>query len=220
MKTAGVVAVVPVKELSIAKRRLEGVSPGDRRQLSLAMLSLVLSALKRVRGLDGIAVVTRDTDVIDLTHTLNLRTLQETTTGLNEAVAQAARVLAGEGCSTMIVIPADVPLVTPAEINLILQAQTEGSSVTLVPDRGGTGTNALACSPPDAISPCFGHESLESHTNAAQSAGLAIGVLQLSGLKLDVDTPDDLVALSAQLPETSEYDELRSILRRKGRAGY
>ena len=212
MRSSHAVAVVPVKDLSIAKRRLEGVSAGNRRQLSLAMLSLVLSTLKRVKGLDAIAVVSRDSDVINLTRSLDLRVLAERTNGLNEAIAESAHILVHEGASTMVVIPADVPLITPREVSRILEAQRGGASVTIVPDHNGTGTNALACSPPDAISPCFGLDSLENHANAAQDTGLALGILPLSGLALDVDTPDDLVKLSSQLPGASDYAALSAIL--------
>ncbi len=214
MTRADTVAVVPVKNLATAKRRLKGVlGSGDRRRLSLAMLSNVLMTLKEVDILDAIAVISRDPGAIDLARTLRVRVLREMTTGLNAAVAEAARILSADGYSTLLVVPADVPLGTPAEVTLILQAQLDGSSVTLVPDRSGTGTNALACSPPGAIAPCFGESSLANHLNAAQRAGLASRVLPLSGLALDVDTPDDLVALMARLPRNGTHDALRSILR-------
>ena len=58
-------AVVPVKPLEAAKRRLAGaLDPAARRGLSLAMLADVLDALDATAGLDGAAVVSRDADVL------------------------------------------------------------------------------------------------------------------------------------------------------------
>ena len=68
-----------------------------------------------------------------------------------------------------------------------------------MPDRHGTGTNALVLSPPDAIEPSFGPDSLERHVAAAEAAGVPHRVEEVPGLALDVDTPDDLAALGAEL---------------------
>ncbi|MGH3993293.1 MAG: hypothetical protein ACRDSN_12640, partial [Pseudonocardiaceae bacterium] len=72
-------------------------------------------------------------------------------------------------------------------------------SVSIVPDRHGTGTNALVLAPPDAIAPSFGPGSLERHVAAAETAGVAHAVEELPTLMLDVDTRDDLAALTTAL---------------------
>ena len=48
----------------------------------------------------------------------------------------------------------------------------EPGRVTVVPDRHGTGTNALLLAPPDAIAPAFGPGSRERHAERAERAGL------------------------------------------------
>ena len=82
---------------------------------------------------------------------------------------------------------------------LLRRGDEEQLGVLAVPDRHGTGTNALLLSPPDAIAPSFGPGSFERHAQAARAGGLAYGVAQVPGLVLDVDTPDDLAELTRVL---------------------
>ena len=160
MTQANTHAIVPVKDLVTAKRRLSSLlSHAERQALSIAMLSDVLTALKKVDELDFVAVITRDPAVVDFAQDFGVRALEETEAGVNAAVAEAARILSAEGSDTMLTVPGDVPLATPEEFVKILESQEAGSAVTLVPDRRGSGTNALTCSPPDAIQPCFGQRS-------------------------------------------------------------
>ena len=208
-------AVVPVKPLSLSKLRLASVlCAGDRRRLSLAMLYDVITALKQVQELGAVSVISRDDDVVDFVRKLGVRTLRETSTGENAAVAEAARTFAVEGCGTMLVVPSDVPLATPAELAAIVQAQRAASTVTLVPDRDRMGTNALALSPPNAIAPCFGKDSLARHQVAARDAGLGCTVMDLFGLGLDVDLPSDLAGLMQRDAPTRTNDCLRKLLER------
>ena len=70
-----------------------------------------------------------------------------------------------------------------------------------MPDRHGTGTNALLLAPPDAIVPAFGPGSFDRHVAAARAAGVAAHVERLPSLALDVDTAGDLAALRAALEQ-------------------
>jgi 2-phospho-L-lactate guanylyltransferase len=68
-----------------------------------------------------------------------------------------------------------------------------------VPDRHGTGTNALVIAPPDAVEPSFGPGSFARHVSAAESAGVEHRVERVPSLMFDVDTPEDLAELGAAL---------------------
>jgi 2-phospho-L-lactate guanylyltransferase len=71
----------------------------------------------------------------------------------------------------------------------------------IVPDRHGTGTNALALAPPNAIAPAFGEGSCARHVAAAREAELPYSVEELPSLALDLDTPADIIALTRVLEE-------------------
>lgn len=203
-------AVVPVKRLDAAKRRLAGALDLEgRRGLMRAMLADVLDALAVAPGLDGVAVMSRDPWVARQARERGARLLHDTEVGLNAAVTEAARVLAGDGCATLLVVPADVPLATPEEIAEVLGARRRAPALTLVPDRHRVGTNAMACAPPGSIAPRFGGRSLERHLEGARRSRVPVSVLDLPGLGLDIDTPDDLMALRRRPGKTRTQAFLR-----------
>ena len=71
--------------------------------------------------------------------------------------------------------------------------------VAIVPDRHGTGTNALVLAPPGAIRPAFGEGSCVRHVAAAREAGVPYAVEETPSLALDLDTPADIVAFTRAL---------------------
>jgi 2-phospho-L-lactate guanylyltransferase len=71
-----------------------------------------------------------------------------------------------------------------------------------VPSASGHGTNGVLLAPPDAMALKFGEPSFANHLTAARRRGLAPAVLELPGLALDIDGPEDLQALLARHPAT------------------
>jgi 2-phospho-L-lactate guanylyltransferase len=194
----GVWAVVPVKELDRAKERLAPELPPERRRaLMLAMLEDVLAALAATPGLGGLAVVTVDAAARRLAARYGAHIIEiGARDGHSGAVAAAARLLVAEGCPGMLTVPGDIPLVTPAEIAQLVAAHRPAPAFTIAPSRDERGSNAIICSPPDAVPLRFGEDSFFPHLQAAEKCGIRPTVLRLSGIALDVDTPEDLAALT------------------------
>jgi 2-phospho-L-lactate/phosphoenolpyruvate guanylyltransferase len=191
-------AVVPIKELDRAKERLGPLLPTElRRALMLAMLEDVLAALAATPGLAGIAVVTVDPAARRLAANYGCRVIETgARDGHTGAVAAAARLLAEEGQPGMLTFPGDIPLITPAEIAQLLAAHRPAPAFTIAPSRDERGSNAIICSPPDAVPLRFGEDSFFPHLRAAESCGIRPTVLRLAGVALDVDTPEDLAAFA------------------------
>jgi 2-phospho-L-lactate guanylyltransferase len=165
--------------------------------LMLAMLEDVLAALAEVLGLDGIAVVTVDPAARQMAMKYDARVVETgARDGHSGAVAAAARLLAEEGCRGMLTLPGDIPLVTPAEIADLLAAHHPAPAFTIAPSRDERGSNAIICSPPEAVPLRFGEDSYFPHLRAAEACGIRPTVLRLPGIALDVDTPEDLAAFA------------------------
>jgi 2-phospho-L-lactate guanylyltransferase len=194
-------AVVPVKELEGAKMRLAALLPSQMRQaLMLAMLQDVLAALAEARGLAGVAVVTVDATAREVAMEYGARIIETgARDGHTGAVSAAARLLAEEGCHGMLTVPGDIPLVTPGEISQLLEAHAPQPAFTIAPSRDERGSNAIICSPPDAVPLRFGEDSFFPHLRAAEACGIRPTVMRLPGIALDLDTPEDLAAF-ARLP--------------------
>ena len=191
-------AVVPVKELDRAKMRLAPLLPPQlRRELMLAMLEDVLAALAETPRLAGIAVVTVEPAAAWLAGRYGARVIKTgARDGHTGAVLAAARLLAEEGASGMLTVPGDVPLVTPGEIASLIAAHRPAPAFTIAPSRDERGSNAVICSPPDAVPLRFGEDSFFPHLRAAEALGIRPTVLHLPGIALDVDTPEDLAAFA------------------------
>lgn len=203
----GLWAVVPVKWLGRTKRRLMPLlSSRERAALARAMLQDVLSALTRTPALAGVMVITGDAGATAMAHAAGALVIADTeNAGTTAAVAVAARHLDGMGCEGMLVIPADVPLITPADIEVILAAHRIAPSVTLVPASADGGTNALACSPPGVVPFCFGRDSFRRHREAARTRGIEPAVSRLARVGLDIDRPGDLAAFLLRPSVTHAY---------------
>ena len=204
-------AILPVKSVESAKQRLsDALSGPERQQLFHEMLTDVLAAIADSKRLAGLAMVTRDPEIIKLGNQVGARIFKvDIDSGQSAAVSFAARSLAREGIENTISIPGDVPLVTGTEIDAVCRSIEVAPSVTIVPNFDGTGTNSLACSPPDVIPYEFGSNSFARHSDSANSAEIAFNVLNLPGLGLDIDDRDDLINLLQRDAATKAQDFLR-----------
>jgi 2-phospho-L-lactate/phosphoenolpyruvate guanylyltransferase len=170
---------------------------GSRQALAQAMFSDVLSTLRRVPGLDEIVVVTGDRAAESAASGKRVTVLRDSAqTGQSDAALIGIRHALQAGYDRALLVPGDTPLLEPGEVAGLIAGTTD---VVIVPDRHGTGTNALLLSPPDAIEPSFGPESFPRHLAAAEAAGVPHRVEEVPGLALDVDTPGDLSELAAAL---------------------
>lgn len=204
-------AIIPVKRFGEAKQRLLDVLDRPQRAaLVKAMLTDVLGATTAAQGVERVIVVTAEgrAERIALAHaqrvTTPIEVLQEHGDQGHPQAATLGIVRAKAlGADCVALLPGDCPLLNAAELDAALELMHPGR-VAVVPDRHGTGTNALLMSPPDAIAPGFGPGSRERHTGRAERAGNEIVVEELASLALDVDTPDDLEAMAAVLEEHPE----------------
>jgi 2-phospho-L-lactate/phosphoenolpyruvate guanylyltransferase len=106
----------------------------------------------------------------------------------------ATQVCEERGESETLVLPGDIPLVTPAEIGQIL-AVAPATGTVIVPSREERGSNAVLRRPAALFPLKFGDDSFQPHLRAAQLTGSPCVVLRLPGIALDVDRPADLAAL-------------------------
>lgn len=199
-------AIIPVKRFGQAKQRLLAtLDRPQRAALVKAMLADVLRATTAADEVERVIVVTAEgrAERIAMAHarraTTPIEVLQEQRDrGHPEAATLGIVRAKALGADCVALLPGDCPLLDPAELDAALGRMHPGR-VAVVPDRHGTGTNALVMSPPDAIAPGFGPGSRERHTGRAERGGFEVAVETLASLALDVDTPDDLEAMAASL---------------------
>jgi len=199
-------AILPVKRFGDAKQRLlTALDRPQRAALVKAMLSDVLAAATEAEAVERVIVVTSEgrAERIALRHaqrtTTQVEVLEEPADrGHPEAATLGIVRAKALGAECVALLAGDCPLLDADELDAALERMHPGR-VSVVPDRHGTGTNALLMAPADAIGPAFGPGSCARHTDRAERAGHEVAVEPLDSLALDVDIPDDLYAMAAVL---------------------
>jgi 2-phospho-L-lactate guanylyltransferase len=194
-------AIVPVKPLRRGKSRLaEVLTQEERKDLNRRLLSNTVDTLAAIPEIEHVLVVSRDQEALALAREHGARTVQENgAPGLNLALARATIVAKNYVTSGVLIVPADLPLLTPEDVRLMLEKAKDPPVVVVAPDRRQQGTNALLVCPVGLIEYDFGPGSYQRHCERARQAGARLEVCELPSLALDVDLPEDLEAVSLEL---------------------
>jgi 2-phospho-L-lactate guanylyltransferase len=207
-------AIVPVKPLRRGKSRLAGVlSDDERTDLNSRLLAHTLDTLKAIPEIEQVLVVSRDPAALALARNHGARTVQENgAPQLNLALARATVVVKNYKTRGVLVMPADLPLITPEDVHVMLERAINPPVVVLAPDRHRQGTNALLICPAGLIEYEFGPDSFQRHSELAHRAGARLEIVELPSLALDVDLPEDLELVSRELD--AHYEETGVISRK------
>jgi 2-phospho-L-lactate guanylyltransferase len=195
-------AVIVARVGPRAKSRLAAaLEPDQRRQLALAMLADVLHiCTSSAAPLSGVVAVVDDAAARQLAERHGALSVEDAGGDMNAAARLGLRAASAHAARTAIVLPGDIPLLSAADLQALLQAADDAPrAVVIGASRDGQGSNALLLRPADVIQPTFGPPSVDRHLRLGQSAGAVTHVVSNLGLALDVDTPQDLAAL-ADLP--------------------
>lgn len=191
-------AIIPIKPLRRGKSRLAGVLTEDERTfINYTMLGNTLKALKATPEVDNILVVSRDTSALALARDFNAKTLQEdsSSVNLNMALKRAAVVAQIYAAQSILVLPADLPLLTPEGIQALIKLAHNPPVVVIAPDRRHDGTNGLLINPAGLIDFQFGPGSFFRHMEQAQKYNVRVEICEMPELGLDLDLPEDLLLL-------------------------
>ena len=189
------VAVVPVKSLTEAKKRLAGhLSPEERRSLVIAMLNDVLHALNRANVFGQVIVVSPDTILEHEAEKNHSRFVRQSGVGLNSAVRQVTKMVIEEGGPVLSCVLGDIPLVERGDFEELHEIGRGRPRVILSPSLKG-GTNVLVRTPPETIASAYGRWSYAKHLRTAQEKGVPVYSVSNPRLSLDIDTVEDLRTL-------------------------
>ena len=197
-----VVAVVPLKNLKLAKSRLSNIlAEGERQELVLAMVDDVLVSLRESQFIDKIFLVADKyfnpiADVQMITEIKNR--------GYDEAIIEALKDSRVHQAQAMLILPADLPLISRDELYTLIRGQ-EDRSIRIAGARDQDGTNALVMKPPGLLTTSFGVGSFERHKKFAKALSVKIEEVNLPGLSFDVDTEKDLIDFIQTKSDTRTY---------------
>lgn len=227
-------AVLPVKSPRNAKQRLSGFLSAEQREtLARILYRQTLASLCQAEGIDRVVVMTSDSEIAEHARRSGALVFDENAQVSHSVSADAACLRAIQlGATTVLLVPIDVPLATPADFTRLASAARPGqpedpqagpqaipqassqlgqAKLIVVPSADGTGTNALARTPPDVIESRFGPGSCRAHLDQARSKSVHSEVLRLRGLMFDIDTPEDVAEFLAGPHDSDAAVFLRTV---------
>lgn len=191
-----IAACVPLKRLAFAKSRLApDLSPDERALLARSLFRRTIEVLKESGVASRVAVATAERTAIGALDVEVLPDTGELNSSLKGAIRWATRI----GATRLLILPGDLPLLSPDDVRKIVDVPHQPPDVVIVGTQKG-GTGALLLSPPSAISPLFGERSFERHLELARRTNIPAQICDVRGFSLDIDTVEDLNALAARLP--------------------
>ena len=210
-------AIVPVKPLRRGKSRLAGVLTEEERvDLNRRLLAHTLDTLTAIKELESVLVVSRDPAALALARDHGARTVQENgAPQLNVALARATIVAKSYATQGVLIVPADLPLLTPEDVRAMLARAADPPVVVIAPDRRRDGTNALLVCPVGLIQYTYGPNSFQRHCERALQAGARLEIIDLPSLALDMDMPEDLEIVSQEMEsyvaDNAAYEDFNGI---------
>jgi len=198
--------IIPVKPLRLAKSRLaEVLTPEQRQRFAEVMLRHVLQVVNSVPSVSGTLVISRDNRALALARDFGAKTVQESgSPELNAALMRATQIVASWRAESVLILPADLPLIEPQDVAQIVHLGDEMPSVVISTDRNHDGTNALLVRPPGLFDYSYGTGSYERHILRARAAGASIQTYDSARLAHDIDLPEDI-----QLCYRMRHSEIR-----------
>ena len=187
--------IIPVKDLEHSKSRLSScLSPEERRHLTLVMFKDILySAIES--NLDEIVAISSDQTVLETAKYLGVKTLEEKVQqGINYAIQRSIDYCINNGAGSILIHPADMPLVKSSDLNQIINSN-KSPGVVMVPSDRLDGTNILMLDPPDIIPVKYGRNSPTLHVSEALNRGIYPRLPKIPNFSLDIDAPQDLLSL-------------------------
>ena len=188
--------IAPVKPFAEGKSRLAAVlSWQQRRALNQALFHNLLAQAQAAQCFTGVIVVGRDPQMLAGIAWDQVHFEQEEKHSLNEALEQGRRRALLCHADAILILPADLPLLTTADIVQLYNLGKAHPGMVIAPSHDG-GTNALLLHPPPTMPFGFGQNSFVRHCALAKAAGLPYRIFESASLSFDLDWPKDLAQLS------------------------
>ena len=224
MPTSEIVAIVPIRFLPSTKHRLShSLDSTQRQKLVQSMLVDVIKAIRQSQLIERFVIVTSDekflADYADSVFELHRSNVQ----GLNLELEAYLEKLETKGHGHTVIILGDLPMITGAVLDEIIQSGLQSNRPVIAKDWRGRGTNVLFFSYPCAFKLQFGEASFEKHLREFEAHGVNPIIYHAMETALDIDNDaaiEQFLILAredAKIRKTRTYQLLRVDEKRGGK---
>jgi 2-phospho-L-lactate/phosphoenolpyruvate guanylyltransferase len=208
-------AIVPVKRFENGKSRLAKVlSSAERIKLCELLLYDTLNTLKKTSMISEVILVSSDVRAEKIAKGYDVKFLKENTdSGVNAAVAFADDYCSDARATATIVIPQDLPLLLPEDIDSICESAREYEKCLVIcPSHRYDGSNALLRKPSMLLQPHYDNNSYQMHLKLAREIGANIRVVLSERIMIDLDTVEDIQKLIKESSTHKAVKYLKSMV--------
>ena len=189
MKTS---VVIPIKSFSKSKSRLN-LSQSDTKYLCEIMLKEILHVISEAKSIDDIIIVSKDESALDIGKKFNcIEIIDEKESGVNDAVSLANEFLVEHGYSCSIVLPQDVPLIFPEDLDNLIRFYQNNEHAIIVPSRHFDGTNALLRIPMPNMKTRYDEGSYKFQFEPIKTARMKYSLALIHRIMIDIDNIEDV----------------------------
>ncbi len=202
-----ITAVLPFRSVADSKRRMESaLSEQERMELSARLLVRTLGALRSAHSIERTILVSPDPLARELARASGAVAIDDRGVPLNEAILLGLQHARADGATTALIIPVDLAHVSGGALDELVRAwRASGAASAILPALDG-GTAALITPLPTSMSLHYGEGSAALHLR--ELTATASSVHQLSSpLAADLDTPEDLAAVTAPGAGHAAYNQ-------------
>ena len=208
-------AIVPVKRFEKGKSRLSPLlNIDERKKLSELLLDDTLSILLRTTAICEVIVVSSDNRAKEIAERFGAKYLKENKdSGVNKAVALADSYSSQSGAEATLVIPQDLPLLRPEDIDIMCEAAEEHERCLIIcPSLKYDGTNALLRRPSSLLKTHYDNNSYNMHVKIARKIGVDTRIFLSRRIMIDIDTIEDIENLLKESSRSRAIAYIKSAL--------
>jgi 2-phospho-L-lactate guanylyltransferase len=202
--------IIPFKGLAESKSRLaKEISDDLRKHLVTAMLSDVVSAVSSSKRVNHLIIITSDKEIESIIPKKATLLLEDKPRGINQAINEATEYSTTKmHAEAALVIPADLPLIKPQDIDTVILRGKQKPAVILSPSLNG-GTNILYRNPPQIIEPKFGKNSFQAHLEESRKRNIEPKIYNSPRVSLDLDEIEDIKKFIQHGNHTKTFEALQ-----------
>ena len=189
MKTS---VVIPIKSFSKSKSRLN-LPQSDIKYLCEIMLKEILQVISETKSINDIIIVSKDESALDIGKKFNcIEIIDEAESGVNDAVSLANKFLVEHNYSCYIVLPQDIPLIFPEDLDNLIRFYQNNENAIIVPSMHFDGTNALVRMPMPDMKTRYDEGSYKFQFEPIKTAKMKYSLALIHRIMIDVDNLVDV----------------------------
>ncbi|NVM03194.1 MAG: 2-phospho-L-lactate guanylyltransferase [Candidatus Helarchaeota archaeon] len=205
--------IIPVKSLKLAKLRLSSILNAEQRKmLCVNMFKDVIQAASLAKKTKKIVTISSDPSILDIGSQFGDIISEQLETNINESINSAIDFAMKKKSDSVLIIPGDIPLITPIDIDQIFNYEINPPTIIISPSIRRNGTNLLFLMPSNIIKIEYGEDSFQKHIEKARIIeNLNLIIYNSRNIGLDIDLPEDIFLFLKTPSQTLTYQYLTKI---------